>query len=83
MPDISNIADRASTYGRDLTERVVTTFVQASAAVVVAAGPANMLNLSFWQGAGVAGMTAVGALLKGLVARNIGNRNSASVAPRV
>lgn len=70
----------AKTYAVDLAERVVWTFLAAAAAVAVAAGPGDMLHASFWQTAGTAGVAAVVALVKGLAARYIGNRNSASAA---
>ncbi|MEU5976399.1 hypothetical protein [Streptomyces sp. NPDC047315] len=77
------ITKTASIYARDLAERVVWTFLTASAAVALAAGPADMLSASFWETVGAAGLAAAGSLLKGLVARVIGDKNSASSAPGV
>lgn len=70
----------ATTYAKDLFERVLWTFAAAAGGVAVAAGPANWLDVSVWQGAATAGIIAVGTLLKGLAARCIGDRNSASTA---
>lgn len=73
----------ARTYAVDLAERVLATFIVAAAGIAVAAGPADMLNASWWQTVGAAGLAAVGSLLKGVLARVVGDRNSASAAPRV
>lgn len=70
----------AMTYARDVAERTLWTSVTAVGAVLTAAGPADMLDLSFWQGAGVVGLMAGGTFLKGLAARLIGDPNSASTA---
>lgn len=70
----------AKTYAMDLAERVVWTFVMAFAGVAVAAGPAGLLDASMWSSAAAAGVAAVGALLKGLAARYMGVKNSASTA---
>lgn len=78
--DTSALVKTARTYARDLAERVVWTFLAAVAGVSLAAGPADMLHASFWQATGAAGVTAVVTLVKGLAARYIGSRNSASVA---
>jgi hypothetical protein len=70
-------------YARDLVERVLATFVVAFGAVAAAAGPADMFSASFWESAAVAGLAAAGSIVKGLVARVVGNRDSASTAPGV
>jgi hypothetical protein len=70
-------------YARDLVERVLATFVVAFSGVAVAAGPADMFSASFWESAAVAGLAAGGSVVKGLIARVIGNRDSASAAPGV
>lgn len=73
----------ARTYARDLAERVLATFVVTLAGVLVAAGPADMFNLDFWEGAATAALAAAGSLLKGVLVRAIGDKNSASAAPGV
>ncbi|MFF8953897.1 hypothetical protein ACF09I_34625 [Streptomyces sp. NPDC014940] len=73
----------AKTYAKDLAERTIWTFLGASGAVALAGGPADMLHLSFWEGAGTAGLAAAITLLKGIVARAVGQKNSASTAPGV
>lgn len=83
MPDVTTISKTAQTYARDLAERVVWTFLVAAGGVALAAGPGNMLNISFWETVGTAGIAAVGSLIKGVLARVIGNKNSASTAKGV
>lgn len=83
LPDTQTVVKTAGTYARDLIERIIWTFLGAAAAVALAAGPADMLSVSFWQGAGTAGLAAVVTLVKGLAARLIGPKNSASTAPGV
>ncbi|KOG73559.1 hypothetical protein ADK77_08520 [Streptomyces antibioticus] len=83
LPGAETVVKTASTYARDLIERVIWTFLGTTAAVALAGGPADMLSVSFWQGAGTAGLAAVATLVKGLAARLIGPKNSASTAPGV
>lgn len=83
LPGAQTVVKTAGTYARDLIERVIWTFLGAAAAVALAGGPADMLSVSFWQGAGTAGLAAVVTLVKGLAARLVGQRNSASTAPGV
>ncbi|MEV6995752.1 hypothetical protein AB0N87_42655 [Streptomyces sp. NPDC093228] len=64
-------------------ERTLSTFVVAAGGVAVAAGPADMFHASFWQTMGAAGVAAAGSLLKGMVARAFGARNSASLVKGV
>lgn len=70
----------ATTYAKDLAERVVWTFLVAVGSFAVMAGPAGWLDVTTWQAAGAAGLAAVGTLVKGLLARYVGSRNSASTA---
>ncbi|MFI5755613.1 hypothetical protein [Streptomyces sp. NPDC051569] len=77
------VVKTATTYAKDLGERVVWTFLTASGGVALAAGPADMFHASFWQTVGAAGIAAAGSLVKGMVARAFGSRNSASTAPGV
>ena len=69
-------------YLIDLAERVVMTFLEAFIGVLLLAG-ADVLTLSALKAAVVAGIIAVLALLKGLLAKVIGDRWSASTAPSV
>lgn len=83
LPDVDTVVKTAKTYGRDLAERVTWSFLGGTAAVATAAGPGDMFHASFWQAVGVGGLAAVVSLLKGLGARWIGMRNSASTASSV
>lgn len=83
LPSVDTVVKTASTYGRDLAERVVWTFLGGTAAVVAASGPADMFHASFWQAVGVGGLAAVVSLIKGGVARWRGAKNSASLAKGV
>jgi hypothetical protein len=83
LPGAETVVKTARTYAVDLIERVIWTFLGAAGAVALAGGPADMLSVSFWQGAGTAGLAAAVTLLKGIAARIIGQRNSASTAPTV
>lgn len=84
VPEEANVLVKtAGTYARDLGERVIWTFLAAVAGVSLAAGPADMLHASFWQAAGTAGVAAVVTLVKGLAARFVGSRNSASTVKGV
>ncbi|KOT94467.1 hypothetical protein ADK70_12330 [Streptomyces rimosus subsp. pseudoverticillatus] len=83
MTDVTTISKTVQTYARDLAERVVWTFLVAAGGVALAAGPADMFNVTFWETVGTAGIAAVGSLVKGLLARVIGDKNSASTAKGV
>lgn len=84
VPEEANVLIKtAGTYAQDLAERVIWTFLATVAGVSLAAGPADMLHASFWQAAGTAGVVAVVTLLKGLAARFVGSRNSASTVKGV
>ena len=72
------LVKNTATYLKDLAERTVWTFLEAGAAVAIAAGPAGLLNASMWQTAAAAGLAAAGTFLKGLAARYVGSHNSAS-----
>ncbi|MBC3989323.1 hypothetical protein H8N00_10610 [Streptomyces sp. AC563] len=80
LPSMETVTKTARTYARDLTERVVSTYLQAFVAGAVLTEP---LDLEMWQAATAAGGAAVLALVKGLVARLTSVRNSASVATGV
>lgn len=83
LPAAQTVVKTARTYAVDLAERTIWTFLGAAGAVALAGGPADMLSVSFWQGAGTAGLAAAVTLLKGIAARAIGQKNSASSAPSV
>lgn len=83
LPGTDTLVKTGLTYARDLGERVTWTFLTASGGVALAAGPADMFHASFWQTVGVAGVAAAGSLVKGMVARAFGSKNSASLAKGV
>ncbi|MFF1297913.1 MULTISPECIES: hypothetical protein [unclassified Streptomyces] len=89
MPDIKlpgdaeTVIKTGAAYAKDLAERTLATFVVAASGVGVAAGPADMFHASFWQTMGAAGIAASGSLLKGMLARAFGTKNSASLAKGV
>ncbi|WP_055588546.1 hypothetical protein [Peterkaempfera griseoplana] len=83
LPIPGAVTKAAETYALDLTERVLATFVVSAAGVAVAAGPADMFHASFWETVGAAGIAATGSLVKGILARAIGSKRSASIAPGV
>ena len=78
LPDVDTVVKTGATYARDLVERVVWSFLGGATAVTVAAGPADMFHASFWQAVGAGGLVAAFALLKGVAARVVGEKNSAS-----
>jgi hypothetical protein len=73
----------AGTYALDLTERVVATFVVAAGGVLITADAGNVGHVTFWQGVAAGGVAAAGSLIKGVLARAFGDKNSASAAPGV
>jgi hypothetical protein len=83
LPNVDTVVKTAGTYARDLGERVVFTFLATEAALITAAGPADMFHASFWQATGAAGLAAAVTLLKGFAARAFGDKNSASTLPGV
>ncbi|MER7738900.1 hypothetical protein ABTX34_11335 [Streptomyces sp. NPDC096538] len=83
LPSSDTVVKTARTYVVDLIERIIWTFLGAAGAVALAAGPADMLSASFWESVGVAGLAAVVTLVKGVLARVVGSKNSASSAPSV
>ena len=80
LPNAETVVKTAQTYAKDLAERTIWSFLGGATAVSVAAGPADMLNASFWQAVGAGGLAAAFALLKGVAARVVGQKNSASTA---
>jgi hypothetical protein len=63
---------------KDAAERVVATFIEAFAGVLILG---DQLNLSTAQAAGTAGLIAALTVVKSTAASFIGNKNSASVLP--
>ncbi len=79
-------ARQAAMYLRDLAERVLMTFLQAFGAALVAGGwfdIAQIRDLSIVQKAALAGIAAVIAVFKGLIAKAVSRPDSASLAPGV
>lgn len=73
-------------YLRDLAERIVSTFVVAFLGALVAGGwfdLAHIRDASAVQDAALAGVAAALSLVKGLAAKWVSNRDSASLAPGV
>ncbi|MEU5664771.1 hypothetical protein [Streptomyces longwoodensis] len=83
LPDAETVVKTAKTYARDLAERTLATAVVAAGGVAVAAGPADMFHASFWETMATAAIVAAGTLVKGLLARGLGTKNSASLAKGV
>jgi hypothetical protein len=84
MPELhfdgETVVKTATAYGRDLLERVLSTFLQAFIGGIVVTQP---LDGSMWYAAAAGGVGAALALLKGLVARWRDVTNSASLAKGV
>lgn len=80
FPTGQTVVKTAKTYGRDLLERTLSTFLQAFIGGVVITQP---LDGSMWYAAGAGGIGAVLALAKGLLARARDVTNSASLAKGV
>lgn len=80
LPSTQTVVKTASTYARDLAERVGTTFLQSFIGGIVITQP---LNGSMWYAAASGGVGAVLSLLKGLLARARSVTNSASLADGV
>lgn len=73
-------------YLTDLGERVGWTFLQALGSALILGGAFDVTgiqDMSVWKSALLAAVAAVLSLLKGIVAKAIGDRNSASTAPSV
>lgn len=67
-------------FARDLLERVVSTFAQALAALLIADGT-GLLDTSWTIALSAAGMTALISLLKGIAAGSIDAETGASLLP--
>jgi hypothetical protein len=76
----------ASAYATDLAERVAATAGETFLATLVASGwfdVQGITDTSLLQKAGIAAIAAGLAVLKGAVAKWVGDRRSASLAPSV
>lgn len=83
LPDVNTVVKDAKTYAIDLAERVVATFAVATGGVLVTADAGNVGHLTFWQGVAAGGVAAAGSLIKGILARAFGNKDTASLAKSV
>jgi hypothetical protein len=74
-----------SVYARDLAERVIATYLQAFLGLLAADGMLDRgdIDLSVLQSLGVAALPAVFSIIKGVIAKWIGDHGSASVDPMV
>lgn len=68
--------DSRLTWWRDAAERVTMTFVQGAVSAVALH---RLTDLSMWQGAAMAGVTAALSMVKTVVARHTGPTDSASM----
>jgi Putative lactococcus lactis phage r1t holin len=76
----------AGRYALDLFERVASTFVITFLGVLVSGGwfdVAQIRDLGAVKAAALAGVAAMLSLIKGLIAKFVANRSSASLAPGV
>lgn len=79
---MAGISASTRTYVKDLAERTAASFVAGGAAVLLAAGPADLFHASIWDAAATGGGAAVLSFLKGLLAQYRGKK-SASLAKDV
>lgn len=80
LPPVDTVVKTASTFARDLVERVISTFLQAFIGGVAVTQP---LDGSMWYAALAGGVAAALSLVKGLLARLGETKNSASLAKGV
>lgn len=80
MSDVPALVKNGADYVRDLCERVVFTFLEGFVGGVVVT---QMTDKSMWLAAVAGGAAAVTSLFKGLVARGVGQKNSASLSSGV
>lgn len=83
LPSTTTVVKDAKTYAIDLAERVGTTFVVAAGGVLITADAGNIGTVTFWQGVAAGGVAAAGSLIKGILARAFGSKDSASLAKGV
>ncbi|MFJ4434614.1 hypothetical protein [Streptomyces sp. NPDC088923] len=80
LPDAQTVVKTGAAYARDLSERVVATFLQTFVGALVLTSP---FDIGMWQAAATAGVAAAASLVKGLAARVRSVTNSASLAKDV
>jgi hypothetical protein len=68
-----------TTYLKDLLERVVATFVMAYLGVALSSAPDGGLSIKASDAALIAGIAAVGSLIKGIAAKRLGTPDTASL----
>lgn len=68
---------------RDAGERIAATFVEGFAGLWVLQGATDSFNLDFAKKAAAAGVIAAAALVKSLIASQLGSGSSASVDPEL
>ncbi|SFF11299.1 hypothetical protein SAMN05216251_108209 [Actinacidiphila alni] len=83
LPPVTTVVKDARTYAVDLAERVASTFVVATGGVLITATTDTVGHLSFWQSVAAGGVAAAGSLVKGILARAFGTKDSASLAKGV
>ena len=72
------------TFARDLFERSLSTFAEAFAAYVIAAGVSDVIHLDWVGAASTAGLATLLAALKGVAAaKAVGSPQSASLDPEI
>ncbi|MFD7101944.1 hypothetical protein [Streptomyces celluloflavus] len=77
LPSAGTALKTAGTFGRDLVERILATFLQAFIGGIAVTQP---LDGSMWYAALAGGVAAALSLVKGLMARFSDVKNSASLA---
>jgi hypothetical protein len=80
LPPVGTIEQAATSYGRDLLERVLSSALGGFVGGLVVTQP---LNGSMWYTAATAGAAAGVSVVKGLIARLVGSADSASLAKGV
>lgn len=86
MTFTNNTTNTGGRYALDLAERVVMTFVTSFLGTLVAGGwfdVAQIRDLGAVRAAAIGGVAAVLSLVKGIAAKFVADRNSASLAPGV
>jgi hypothetical protein len=79
LTQLGGLAKTAKAYALDLGERVLATFAVATGGVLTTATAGNVGHASFWQAVGIGGVAAAYSLVKGVLAKVVGDSNSASL----
>ena len=83
MTTVPSPFNRPGVWAKDTAERVLSSAAEAVSAVLVA-GAFNLIDLKSWVAvATVAGTAALATFVKSLVAKNVGDPDSASLNPKV